>query len=182
MSTGAVARPVQIDVSKVGASRHADGRIEPSFGAAPFVASLILTGIHAYLGVHVVERGVIFVDLSLAQIAALGSAKYVRQGQYRLYAEVTDTLDGSQTPLSPFRISVLVNGSEKTTVPFEVLREESGKLYLDSPSFTSDTLYNDPERTFLGEIALNRGRADVSVIARDAAGNERSVLFSLQIE
>jgi zinc/manganese transport system permease protein len=37
-----------------------------------FVASLILTGIHAYLGVHVVERGVIFVDLSLAQIAALG--------------------------------------------------------------------------------------------------------------
>src|SRR6187431_3351065 len=42
------------------------------FLAAPFVASLILTGIHAYLGVHVVERGVIFVDLSLAQIAALG--------------------------------------------------------------------------------------------------------------
>src|SRR5690349_6539228 len=40
--------------------------------AAPFVASLILTGIHAYLGVHVVQRGVIFVDLSLAQIAALG--------------------------------------------------------------------------------------------------------------
>ena len=39
----------------------------------PFVASLILTGIHAYLGVHVVERGVIFVDLSLAQIAALGA-------------------------------------------------------------------------------------------------------------
>ena len=44
------------------------------FLAAPFAASLILTGIHAYLGVHVVERGVIFVDLSLAQIAALGSA------------------------------------------------------------------------------------------------------------
>ncbi len=43
------------------------------FLAAPFAASLILTGIHAYLGVHVVERGVIFVDLSLAQIAALGS-------------------------------------------------------------------------------------------------------------
>jgi zinc/manganese transport system permease protein len=45
-----------------------------TFLAAPFVASLILTGIHAYLGVHVVERGVIFVDLSLAQIAALGAA------------------------------------------------------------------------------------------------------------
>ena len=44
------------------------------FLAAPFAASLILTGIHAYLGVHVVERGVIFVDLSLAQFAALGAA------------------------------------------------------------------------------------------------------------
>src|SRR5438045_1617158 len=29
------------------------------FLAAPFVASLILTGIHAYLGIHVVESGVI---------------------------------------------------------------------------------------------------------------------------
>jgi zinc/manganese transport system permease protein len=47
------------------------------FLAAPFAASLILTGIHAYLGVHVVERGVIFVDLSLAQIAALGSTMAV---------------------------------------------------------------------------------------------------------
>jgi len=44
-----------------------------SFLAAPLAASLILTGIHAYLGVHVVERGVIFVDLSLAQIAVLGA-------------------------------------------------------------------------------------------------------------
>jgi zinc/manganese transport system permease protein len=43
------------------------------FLLAPFAASLILTGIHAYLGVHVVERGVIFVDLALAQIAALGA-------------------------------------------------------------------------------------------------------------
>lgn len=46
----------------------------------PFLAGLILTGIHAYLGVHVVERGVIFVDLSLAQIAALGSTIAVMYG------------------------------------------------------------------------------------------------------
>src|ERR1700757_954531 len=44
-----------------------------AFLVLPFIASLILTGIHAYLGVHVVERGVIFVDLALAQIAALGA-------------------------------------------------------------------------------------------------------------
>jgi len=46
----------------------------------PFLASLILTGIHAYLGVHVVERGVIFVDLALAQIAALGATIAILMG------------------------------------------------------------------------------------------------------
>lgn len=50
------------------------------FLLAPFIASLILTGIHAYLGVHVVERGVIFVDLALAQIAALGAIIAVLMG------------------------------------------------------------------------------------------------------
>src|SRR5436189_1651411 len=34
---------------------------------------LVLTGIHAYLGVHVLSREVVFVDIALAQIAALGA-------------------------------------------------------------------------------------------------------------
>ena len=38
----------------------------------PFIACLLLAGIHAYLGLHVLARGVIFVDLALAQVAALG--------------------------------------------------------------------------------------------------------------
>ena len=37
------------------------------------LAAIILAGIHAYLGYHVVSRGVIFVDLSLAQASALGA-------------------------------------------------------------------------------------------------------------
>jgi zinc/manganese transport system permease protein len=40
---------------------------------APFVVCLVLAGIHCYLGIHIVSRGVIFVDLALAQVAALGS-------------------------------------------------------------------------------------------------------------
>lgn len=38
-----------------------------------FAACLVLTGIHVYLGIHVLSRGVIFVDLALAQVAALGA-------------------------------------------------------------------------------------------------------------
>lgn len=44
------------------------------FLAAPFVLAILLVGIHAYLGLHVLERDVIFVDISLSQVAALGSA------------------------------------------------------------------------------------------------------------
>jgi zinc/manganese transport system permease protein len=43
------------------------------FLSAPFVMCLILAGIHCYLGLHVLARGVIFVDLSLAQVAAFGA-------------------------------------------------------------------------------------------------------------
>jgi len=39
----------------------------------PFLMCLVLTGIHAYLGLHVIAREVIFVDIALAQIAALGA-------------------------------------------------------------------------------------------------------------
>jgi len=44
-----------------------------SFLAAPFAMCLVLAGIHCYLGLHVLARGVIFVDLSLAQVAAFGA-------------------------------------------------------------------------------------------------------------
>lgn len=43
------------------------------FLAAPFVMCLLLAGMHCYLGLHVLARGVVFVDLSLAQVAAFGA-------------------------------------------------------------------------------------------------------------
>jgi zinc/manganese transport system permease protein len=39
----------------------------------PFLCCLVLSINHVYLGIHVIERKVIFVDLALAQIAALGA-------------------------------------------------------------------------------------------------------------
>ena len=51
-----------------------------TFMAAPFAACLILIGIHGYLGLHVLLRKVIFVDLALAQIAALGAVFALVEG------------------------------------------------------------------------------------------------------
>ncbi|NNF06795.1 MAG: metal ABC transporter permease [Candidatus Eisenbacteria bacterium] len=45
----------------------------PFMGWALFCC-LILAGIHAYLGFHIVRRGILFVDLAMAQAAALGAA------------------------------------------------------------------------------------------------------------
>ena len=45
---------------------------------APIAMALVLVAMHGYLGSHVVKRGVIFVDLALAQIAALGSTVTAR--------------------------------------------------------------------------------------------------------
>ena len=44
-----------------------------SFVQVALLAALVLAGIHSYLGFHVVSRGVIFVDISMAQAAAFGS-------------------------------------------------------------------------------------------------------------
>ena len=41
--------------------------------AVPFAACVVLVGIHSYLGMHVIQRKIIFVDLALAQIAAFGA-------------------------------------------------------------------------------------------------------------
>lgn len=52
----------------------------------PFLACLVLSINHVYLGIHVIERKVIFVDLALAQIAALG-ATYAMTLGYDPYAD-----------------------------------------------------------------------------------------------
>ncbi|MCB4791463.1 MAG: metal ABC transporter permease [Elusimicrobia bacterium] len=50
------------------------------FAINALILCLMLTGIYVYFGYHVVRRGVIFVDLSLAQVAALGSSVGVLLG------------------------------------------------------------------------------------------------------
>ena len=46
----------------------------------PLIASLLLPGLLVYLGLHIVRRGIIFVDLALAQVAALGACVSILQG------------------------------------------------------------------------------------------------------
>ena len=92
------------------------------FLAAPFVASLILTGIHAYLGVHVVERGVIFVDLSLAQIAALGGDDRDADADQRAAIRTRPRSTGSASPSrSSARSSSRRSAARRAKIPQEAI-------------------------------------------------------------
>jgi len=51
-----------------------------SLWLAPLVACMLIVAVHSYLGLHVLAREVIFVDLSLAQVAALGSTVAIFMG------------------------------------------------------------------------------------------------------
>lgn len=53
----------------------------------PFMACFVVSVLHVYLGIHVISRKVIFVDLALAQIAALGATYAVTLG----YDAMTDS-------------------------------------------------------------------------------------------
>jgi zinc/manganese transport system permease protein len=85
----------------------------------PLVACLVLVAIHSYLGLHVIAREVIFVDLSLAQMAALGSTVAILAGsqpdspQSFLYALGFTTIGAA--------LFALTRTTEKGPVPQEAI-------------------------------------------------------------
>ena len=68
----------------------------------PFLMCLVLTGIHAYLGVHVLAREVVFVDIAMAQIAALGATAAF------LFGHDTDTWQSYGYALSATLVGAVV--------------------------------------------------------------------------
>lgn len=85
----------------------------------PLIACLLLPGILVYLGLHIVRREVIFVDLALAQIAALGTGVCLMLGhepnEWHTYAySIGFTLIGAL-------IFAFTRGSERRHVPQEAL-------------------------------------------------------------
>ncbi len=51
-----------------------------TFWKWPLIACLVLPWLMVYLGLHIIRRGIIFVDLALAQVAALGTCLSVLLG------------------------------------------------------------------------------------------------------
>lgn len=112
----------------------------------------------------------------------LTSVRTLQQGRYHLHAGVSDIMNGASHNLAPFRVTILLNGSEYGSLPFELVRTDEGNLYLGSTGYRLDRLYNSDNMLNLGEIHLVRGKNDISIIARDIAGNERVASWTITAE
>ena len=66
----------------------------------PFLACLTIAALHCYMGLHVLRRGVVFVDIALAQWAALGAAVALWVSPYLMPAPEALPTPSSQTTLS----------------------------------------------------------------------------------
>src|SRR5258708_24380950 len=51
-----------------------------AFAALPLAAAIVFTGIHTWFGLQVLRRNVVFADLALAQVSALGATVAVVAG------------------------------------------------------------------------------------------------------
>ena len=81
-----------------------------SFLAYPFLACLLLILIHAYFGVHILERGIIFVDLALAQFIGVGLAlSFLLGGEGNTLLSLAFALLGALILSFSKRIARLVN-------------------------------------------------------------------------
>jgi zinc/manganese transport system permease protein len=109
----------------------------------PLAACLVIVAIHSYLGLHVIAREVIFVDLSLAQMAALGSAVAVLAGR---------------SPDSPAAFLYAIAFTSVGAVLFALTRtEERGRV---------------PQEAFIGIVYVMASAAAILVADRTPRGGE----------
>lgn len=85
----------------------------------PLLAALLLPPLLAYLGLHVVQREVIFVDLALAQVATFGTCIALLLG-YHFDDQVTFWISLGVTFIAAGFFS-WIRGSEKHAVPQEAI-------------------------------------------------------------
>ena len=121
----------------------------------PIVAILLLPGILVYLGLHIVRRGIIFVDLALAQVAALGTCTCLVLGHHA--DDIHTYLWSFGFTLIGAAIFTFTRSKEHHRVPQEAL---IGIVYVVAAALGIVILSRSPEgneelrRTLIGDVLL----------------------------
>jgi len=118
--------------------------LELKWMMVPFLACLVLSVMHVYLGLHVIERKVIFVDLALAQIAALGAT----------YA--------------------IVLGYDAATDPFAISLFSLAFTFLGAGTFAIARMRRErvPQEAFIGIIYAAASAGAILILSKSATGGE----------
>lgn len=120
------------------------GILELKWMLIPFLACLVLSINHVYLGIHVIARKVIFVDLALAQIAALGATYALTLG-YDPY--------GDSFRVSLFSLAFTFVGA----AAFAIARMRKERV---------------PQEAFIGIIYAAASAAAILILSKSATGGE----------
>lgn len=111
------------------------------------------------------------------------SESSLRQGNWRVLVETVDN-EAKDVPLTlgPKDISCMVNGIEVQRLQLDYLSVRDGDLLIPgNPARKAREVYTKEGLYDLGEIQLKRGRTTMQINVRDAAGNERQVIYTLRI-
>jgi hypothetical protein len=108
----------------------------------------------------------------------------IRQGRYVISVTVFDTLlSPGESPLAPFRILCMVNGSEAGVLNFETYSVRDGSLMIYRNGLVPVRDIYAPYPAYeVGEVPFTRGQASLEVIAQDISGNTRNVVYRLMVE
>jgi zinc/manganese transport system permease protein len=131
----------------------------------PLLACLILPGLLVYLGLHIVQRGIIFVDLALAQVAALGTCVAVLL-HYTVHDWQTYAFASGFTFVGAILFTLL--RTQEQRMPQEAL---IGIVYVVSAAAGILLLSRNPEgneelrRTLIGDVLLVRPNEVIKTFA-----------------
>ncbi len=124
--------------------KHLPDLLELRWMLVPFLACLVLSINHVYLGIHVIARKVIFVDLALAQIAALGAT-------YALTLGYDPNADSVRVSLFSLAFTFVGAGA------FAIARMRKEKV---------------PQEAFIGIIYAAASAAAILILSKSATGGE----------
>jgi hypothetical protein len=108
----------------------------------------------------------------------------ISQGRYTISVVAMDTrLLPNETPLAPYRITSIVNGSEVGTLNFETYSARDGTLMVHRNGLAPvRQVYANAPGFEVGEVWFTRGQARLEVIAQDINGNSQTVVYSLTVD
>jgi len=107
----------------------------------------------------------------------------LRQGSYRILVDSVDAVDQTDSLIAPYRILCYLNGLEEGALYLETLTAQDGVLkVLRAQSTPAAQVYRTDRTLDIGEGRFRRGRTVMEVLSRDAAGNERSVTYTFNVE